>query len=205
MRRKFALAAIATSLFADSANAQVVYQWVMPPSHEAPGTQHLYLQAGTPVLLRTTTEITSKQNTYGERIYLEVAQNVSYHGQTLIPAGTPVLAEISNVDPNGWFGKKGSVGIRLIETVTPWGPVRLGGRAEKAGHNQKLLSWGTFLFISWPGMFIHGTSASIKSGTAVEAVMLDDLHFTYYPNARDLQLGDSKPVSPDMSVLPKAG
>ena len=184
-------------VIAQSAQATTTYQWLLPPAAAAEGGRNLYLPLGTPVKLRTVTQFTSRDNHPGDRISLEVAESVVYRGQTIIPAGSPVTAEVSLLEHNGLFGKSGKVGLRLLDMMTPNGPVRLGGESYKQGKSQAALSIGTFLVVSWLGMFIHGTSGKVMPGAPVNAFLMDDLRFAWYPNADAARLGDSTPVQPD--------
>ncbi len=162
------------------AQAQKVIHWPSPArSAEAPISRY-YLPLGWPVKLRTLAHVSTKLNKAGDRISLEVAEDVSFQGQVIIPVGAPVVAEVASVERNGHFGKKGRIAIRLIEVQTPHGPLRLTGIASREGKNQTALSVGTIAFVSVLGFLIHGTSATIPSSTVVEAQTARDLAFDFY-------------------------
>jgi len=109
-----------------TAQAQSAFTWPAPEVQSAGEAKRYYLPMGTPLVVRTRTQISTKDNKAGDRLSLEVAESVSCRGQTVIPIGAPVLAEVSRVQRNGHFGKKGKLEIRLIGAETPHGPVRLG-------------------------------------------------------------------------------
>lgn len=137
--RKLAAASAAIALaVTGAAQAQTTYHWPAPERAPAGDGQRFYLQMGTPLMLRTRTQISTKDNKPGDRVYLEVAENVSFRGQTVIPIGSPVFAEVSRAQRNGHFGRKGKLEIRLHYAQTPSGPVRLTGTAYDEGRAERL-------------------------------------------------------------------
>lgn len=164
-----------------TAQAQNVIHWPAPVAAATPGAKY-YLPMGTPVMLRTLTHVSTKQSEQGDRFYLEVAENVMFGNHVVIPAGAPVVAEVSSVQRNGHLGRKGRIQVRLIEVQTPSGAVPLTGTASDEGKDQMLLSVGTILFVSTLGGFlIHGTSADIAAGTPVQAQLAQDMAFRAQP------------------------
>ncbi|MFY9350352.1 MAG: hypothetical protein WBL20_19190 [Sphingobium sp.] len=162
------------------AQAQYVYHFAAPESPVV-STQRFVLPAGTPLRLRTTTQISSKDNLPGDRIHLEVAEPVYFRDQVVIPAGAPVIAEVTSTQRNGHFGKKGKIALRLVEAMTPHGPVRLTGASYDEGKSGTVASIGTMLFVTSLGFLIHGTSAYIPAGTLVDGQLNGDLRFRYAP------------------------
>ncbi|WP_188065202.1 hypothetical protein [Sphingobium sp. KCTC 72723] len=162
------------------AQAQNIYHFYAPESASGPGERY-FLPAGHPVTLRTRTQVSTKDNKPGDRIYLEVAESVLFRDQVVIPAGSPVTAEVAATQRNGHFGKKGKIEIRLIEAMTPNGPVSLSGAANDEGKSGTVASFATILLISPLGFLIHGTSAHIPPGTVVNAQTNSDLKFRWYP------------------------
>jgi hypothetical protein len=180
MRTLIAVSAAAALAIAATAQAQTTYQWPSPETTVANDGQRFHLPAGTPLTLRTRTQISTKDNKPGDRVYLEVAESVYFRGQVVIPAGAPVYGEVVSLQRNGHLGKKGKLEVRLIQAETPSGPVRLTGRAYDEGKSGTALSVGTMLFVSaLGGFFIHGTSAEIPAGTEVLASLEQPLRFTW--------------------------
>lgn len=196
-----ALLALAAS---GAAQAQTAFYWPAPEAQPAGEAKRFYLPMGTPLMLRTRTQISTKDNRPGDRVYLEVAESVSFRGQIVIPIGAPVFAEVSMVQRNGHVGRKGKLEIRLISAETPNGPVRLTGTAYDEGKSGTALSVGTMVFVSAiGGYFIHGTSAQLPSGTPVQAYLAEPLRFTWYPETeRKVAL---LPARPDGYEPPEPG
>ena len=179
---KTALAASAI-LVAPAAVAQDTYHWPAPEV-SADAQQKFYFPQGTPVMLRTLTQVSTKDNKPGDRVYLEVAEDVTFRGQVVIPEGSPVVGEVSRVQRNGHFGRKGKLEIRLIRVQTPWGPVRLSGAEYDEGKSGTAASVATMLLVSPLGFIIKGTSGYIAPNTPVTARLGEDMDFRYAPTVR---------------------
>lgn len=199
-------AAVAVTAFvaAGTAQAQTVFHWPAPEAQSVGAAKRYYLPMGTPLMLKTRTQVSTKDNKVGDRVYLEVAESVSYRGQIVIPIGSPVVGEVASFQRNGHVGKKGKIEIRLLYAETPSGPVRLTGSSRDEGTSGTAASVATMVLLSPLGGFlIHGTSAKIEAGTAVEAYLAEPLRFTWYPQS------ESKiallPATPDSYEAAKPG
>lgn len=181
------------------AAAQEIVQWAAPIASTG---RTAAFPMGTPLLLTTRTELNTKQNHAGERFYLEVARPIAYRGQVVIPAGALAVGEVMRAERNGIFGKRGEIAIRLNYIQTPSGPVRLSGRMARNGLGQELLSIGGALVVSWPMMFIHGTSGRVPADTPVTAYLADDLRFTLQPGTEQADTAASDPLAAGQRVLP---
>lgn len=156
------------------AEAQYTVQWAAPA---AVTSATAYFPMGTPLQLTTRTELNTKDNHAGDRFYLEVAEPLVYCGQVVVPVGSIAVGEVMRAERNGHFGKRGQLDIRLDYVQTPNGPIRLSGRTARQGNGQGVLAIGGALFISWPMLFIHGTSGRMPADTVVTAYLADDLRF----------------------------
>lgn len=174
-------------LAAGSAHAQTVYPGSAtngPPFAQA---KRYYLPIGTPLKLQTTTPLSTKDSKSGDRVRLEVVEDVSFRGTVVVPVGTSIIGEVSRAQRNGHVGKKGKLEIRLVSVEMPDGPVRLSGTVYDEGKSQTALSVGTMLLVSPLGGFlIHGTSASIPAETPVTAYIMEPLRFAWRPEKEAL-------------------
>jgi len=176
--------AVTAFMAAGTAQAQSVFHWPAPEAQPAGEAKRYYLPMGTPLMLKTRTQVSTKDNKVGDRVYLEVAESVSYRGQVVIPIGAPVVGEVASFQRNGHAGKKGKIEIRLLYAETPSGPVRLTGSSRDEGTSGTAASVATMVLLSpLGGFFIHGTSAAIPPGTAVQAHLAENLRFTWYPRS----------------------
>ncbi|MGY2737328.1 hypothetical protein [Sphingomonas sp. UYP23] len=202
-----ALAACLPSMAA----AQYNVQWAAPASSAG---RMASFPMGTPLQLATRTELNTKDSHAGDRFYLEVAEPLMYRGQVVVPVGSIAVGEVMRSERNGHFGKRGQLDIRINHVETPSGPVRLSGRTARHGYGQGLLSIGGALLVSWPMIFIHGTSGRLPAETAVTAYLADDLRFNLQPSSTqavaampdgDRQTHRPLPASFDPSVFSSTG
>lgn len=195
MRTLIAATALA-SLSAATAQAQSTFMWPAPPSTVDGKVFKYFLPIGTPVLLRTRTQVNTRESHLGDRVYLEVAETVAFRGQPVIPVGAPVTAEVVQIQRNGHFGRKGKITVRLIEAQTPSGPVALSGTAYDEGKSGTVASFGTMAFVSVLGFLIHGTSGNIEAATPVQAYLAAPLNFRWQDRANE-QAAGLLPAVPD--------
>jgi hypothetical protein len=180
LMRSFTFAAVAALFSSGAVQAQdTVYWQPLPPASEQ--ASRYYVPAGTPIMLNTRTQVSTKDNRSGDQIYLDVTESVIFRGQIVIPAGSVAVGEIARAERNGHFGKKGKIDIKLSYVQTPWGPVRLQGNQYKEGKSGTAASVATIAFVSALGFLIHGTSATIPYGTKVQAYLAEPLAFTASP------------------------
>jgi hypothetical protein len=179
--------ALATCLPSIAA-AQYSVQWAAP----APaGGASAYFPMGMPLHLTTRTELNTNDARSGERFYLEVAEPLVYRGQVVVPVGSIAVGEVMRSERSGNFGKRGELEVRLDYVETPSGPVRISGRSARQGLDQGVLAIGGALFVSWPMMFIHGTSGRLPADSPIIAYLADDLHFRVQPGSAQAQQGAS--------------
>ncbi len=124
--RVLTLIALGGLVLAPAARAQS-FQSMMLVGSESVEMHGGVLAGGTPVRLRTVSEVSSRGVRAGDRIALEVAESVAWRGQVVIAAGTHASGEIAGVRQGG------GLDLRLVELATASGPVRLGGDTLRAG------------------------------------------------------------------------
>ncbi len=196
---KALIAAVALTVLGSAAvQAQSTYMWAAPPSAANGPVFDYYLPTGTPLMLRTRTQVNTKETRLGDRVYLEVAEPVSFRGQVVIPRGAPVVAEVTTLQRNGHFGRKGKVSVRLVEVQTPSGPVRLSGNAYDEGISGTVVSIGTFVLVSPLGFLIHGTSGNIPANATVHAYLAENMNFRWQ-EPKSAQISTAIQATPDNS------
>lgn len=196
--KKLIAAALLVAISSGAVHAQSTFTWAAPPSTANGPVFKYYLPMGTPLTLRTRTQVNTKEAKLGDRVYMEVAEAVLFRGQTVIPAGSPVIGEVSTLQRNGHFGRKGKVAVRLVEVQTPSGPVRLTGDAYDEGISGTLVSVGTFMFVSALGFLVHGTSGNIPANATVKAYLAEDMNFRWQNPELD-QASAAVRATPDQS------
>lgn len=193
MRSIVMTAAIGLLFSTGTASAQDTYHWLAPAGTPAQSGR-TYFPMGTPLALRTRTEVNTKQSKPGDRLYLEVAESLTYRGQIVVPIGAPAVGEVVRSERNGHFGKKGTIEIRLLQVETPYGPARLSGGTAQNGKGAGLLSiGGAIATLGWGPLLIHGTSGYIRNGTVVTGYLAETLLFDEQAPAASVAMTSARP------------
>jgi hypothetical protein len=155
-------AAIAFALVA----TQPVFAQSNPP---APTT--VMLKAATPIRVITSAPLSSKTNAKGDRVALEVAEDVIVEGRTLIAKGTAVIGEISDARVKAMLGQSGKLAVRPLYLRIGSQTVRLSGengiKAKTAG--------GAVVGLALVSPLFTGRSAVIPAGTEIPASIERDV------------------------------
>ena len=169
---KVGSALVCASLMALAAPAQMVSANVDPAGP--------VLRWGTPVALTTTREISSKSVALGQRVNLEVADNVMVAGRVVIPRGTAAVAEIAAVKPASSWGKRGRLKLRLLYVHVGDQNVRLTGDLGSAGHSGVPGTAAMVVAVGVLGGFIiTGTSAVVPVGTGLNGYVDEDVPIAF--------------------------
>ena len=162
------LAASACSAYAEDAGPLVV----------GAQPQGAMLRAGTPVMLRTLNNLTTKGKhlKVGDRFSLEVADPVLLNGQVVIPVGSNAVGEVTSIRNKGMWGKSGNIETRLLYISTNERRIRISGSAADKGVKAGGGAIATSAIIFLPaGFFMTGTSAVIPLGTVVNGMIDEDV------------------------------
>lgn len=141
----------------------------------------LTLRSGTSVPLRTLEPLTTegKKLKVGHRFKLEVSEPVVLDGQTVIPVGSPAVAEVIDVRNKGMWGKSGRIGVRVLYTDVNGRRVRLTGTTDDKGVTGTAGVVGALVLVPVAGFFMTGTSARIPVGSNVAAFTDEDVPVTF--------------------------
>lgn len=146
------------------------------PINVAPAQSGPMLRQGTEIRLVTLTELNSKRNRVGERFDMEVQESVQLNGQTVIPAGTRAVGEITHRKGKGMWGKSGKLEFRPLYLKMGDRQIRISANATrdkgKAGTAGVVAA---VAFLPVAGFFVTGTSASIAAQTPVVAQLDEDV------------------------------
>src|SRR3954469_25263781 len=103
LMRSLTFAAFTALLASGAAHAQEATDW-QPSRPSSSQVQRYYVPMGTPIMLSMRGGVSTKENTSGEQIYLDVTESVIFRGQVVIPAGSVAVGEIGRFERNGHFG-----------------------------------------------------------------------------------------------------
>ena len=152
----------------------------------APATNVAYLRTGTEVPLKIAEELTTKGKhlKVGQRVRMEVAEDVHVNGIVVIPVGTPAVGEITDVTNKGMWGKSGKLNGRALYATVNGRQIRLSGAFDDKGTAGGVAAVATSAIIFAPaGFFMTGTSAKIPVGAPVKGFVDEDVPLTIASSA----------------------
>lgn len=173
-----ALACAAVLVAGGSASAQVA---TPVPSAATPlvagAVDANVLRAGTQVALKTAEPLTTKgkQLKAGQRIQLETAEPVMINGVTVIPVGSPVTGEVTDVRNKGMWGKSGRINARVLFVRVNGRQIRMTGAFDDKGTTGTAGVVGAIAVLPVAGFFVTGTSANIPAGAPVTGFIDEDV------------------------------
>tara|TARA_R100000501_G_scaffold14778_1_gene26815 strand:- start:8846 stop:9505 length:660 start_codon:yes stop_codon:yes gene_type:complete len=180
----FGLALCATA-FACAANAEEVQLPTVaapvPAAMAVAPAGPAVLRVGTQVPLKVAEGITTKGKKLkvGQRFRLETAEAVVLGGETVIPAGSPAMAEITEVRNKGMWGKSGRINARILYVQVNGRQIRLSGQMDDKGTTGTAGVVGAVALIPVAGFFVTGTSAEIPLGAPVMGFVDEDVPLAF--------------------------
>ena len=166
-------AAFAILLLSSSAMGQVPVV-----ANAAPATA---LRTGLSVPMRIMTDLTTKGKNLrvGQRVPLEVAENVMMNGQIVIPSGTPGMGELTAIRNKGMWGKSGAIDGRVLYIRVGDRQIRMSGAFNDKGKTGTGGVVAAAVLIPVAGFFTTGTSAQLPVGTPVTGFLDEDVPVTF--------------------------
>jgi hypothetical protein len=143
------------------------------------------LRAGTEVPLVMAEGLNSNDKTLreGQQFHLTVANNVMLGNEVVIPAGSPAIAEITDLRHKGMWGKSGHISARALNVRVGDRLIRLTGNFDEHGTTGTAGVVAAVAFVPIAGFFMTGTSAKIPAGAGVKAFLDEDLMIAAPPPA----------------------
>lgn len=135
------------------------------------------LRTGTKVPVRTSEFLTTKGKKLkvGQRIQLETAEALTLNGQVVIPSGSPVVGEVTEVRNKGMWGKSGHITAQVRYVLINGRQIRLTGTFDDKGVTGTAGVVAAVALIPVAGFFTTGTSAQIPIGAPVNAFLDEDV------------------------------
>jgi len=143
----------------------------------APAGNPNMLRSGTPISLKMAETVTTKDNrlSTGYLAHLEVLEAVTVNGMTVIPAGSPAVAEVTEVRNKGMWGKSGRITARLMYVSVGDRRIRLSGVFDSKGTTGTAGVVAAVAFVPVAGFFTTGTSATLPLGAGVRGYIDEDV------------------------------
>ena len=141
------------------------------------------LRAGTEVPLRMEEALDSNNKSLreGQQVRLTVASDVRAGNMVVIPAGSPAVAEITDLRRKGMWGKSGRIAARVLNVRVGDRLVRLAGTFDDKGVTGTAGVVAAIAFVPIAGFFMTGTSAKIPAGGGVKGFLDEDLTIASAP------------------------
>jgi hypothetical protein len=164
----------------DPAATPAVTETVLAVPTPAP-VPKLVLPKGTMIRLMVTKEVNSRDNHPGDRFVLRVDEAVQIQGVTVIPIGAKGWGEIIASDTSGGIGKSGKINAHLLYVEAAGQHVDLDGQRQSSGSGGTgnvvagVIAFGPF------GLFMKGSTASLKAGEILNGYTLSDTAFDLPP------------------------
>lgn len=135
------------------------------------------LRSGAPVPVALSEPLTTKGKSLkvGQRIKLEVAQDVMLNGRIAIPARSPVEGVLTEVRNKGMWGKSGAIRLHINSVSINGVPVRLTGDMDTRGDTGTAGVVGSIVVLPIAGFFVTGTSAEMPLNMPGRAFLDQDI------------------------------
>jgi hypothetical protein len=153
-----------------------------PPAATAlPAPVRLVLREGTPIAMATREPLSSKSAVQGQRVPLEVTEDVIVDGHVVIPRGTPAIGEVARVVHRGRFGKAGKLEVRAMFVELGGRRIRLEGRTGEHGKSGTAPVAAGVLLIGASASLITGKSALLPAGSSLSSSVYQDVMLEVAP------------------------
>lgn len=150
------------------------------PSMEktAASTGKSVLSAHTPIIIRCTDTITTKNIVSGGEVNFSVTNDIKdTNGNILIKSGSPVTAQISFVKKNGMMGRSGEITITDFHTTAIDGTyVPLSGSISATPDDEIAKSVVLSVLICPLFLLMKGNEARVPAGTTKTAYTITDIY-----------------------------
>jgi hypothetical protein len=135
------------------------------------------LRAGAPVPVALSEFLTTKGKRLkvGQRVQLEVAQDVLLNGRVVIPARSPVEGVLTEVRNKGMWGKSGGIHLQIKSVNINGTTIRLKGDMDSRGETGTAGVVGALVVLPVAGFFVTGTSAEMSHNMPGRAFLDQDI------------------------------
>jgi hypothetical protein len=137
---------------------------------------------GTEIMFKTVTPLTSKESRVGDRVMLEVSEDVRVGDYIVIPVGAPAVGHVTFVKKKGGWGKPGKLDATVDSVKVDGVDVAVHGTVGDKGKKGGAAVVGAVLFsplivAPFVGFFVTGKSAVVEVGTPTAGTLDQDLAF----------------------------
>jgi hypothetical protein len=135
------------------------------------------LRAGSPIPVVLSQPLTTKGKglKVGQRVQLEVAQDVLLNGRVVVPARSPVEGVLTHVRNKGMWGKSGAIQLAIKSVNINGSNIRLKGDMDSRGETGTAGVVGAIVVLPIAGFFVTGTSAEMPLNMPGRAFLDQDI------------------------------
>jgi hypothetical protein len=135
------------------------------------------LRAGAPVPVALSEFLTTKGKhlKVGQKVQLEVAQDVLLNGRVVIPARSPVEGVLTEIRNKGMWGKSGAIHLHINSVNINGASIRLKGDMDTRGETGTAGVVGAIVALPVAGFFVTGTSAEMPLNMPGRAFLDQDI------------------------------
>jgi hypothetical protein len=154
---------------------------VLAPTASVAGqdkSPEIVLTEGTPIVVVTSQEITSKDVKPNDAVNFTVNEDLVVNGTVIVHKGQAAIGSVINAEKGGYMGKSGKLGIQVESTQTVDGqPLKLRAAKGKEGNDKTNSTAALSMIISPLFLFKKGGEAKISAGTPVTVYVAEEKHF----------------------------
>ena len=135
------------------------------------------LRAGAPIPVVLSQALTTKGKglKVGQRVQLEVAQDVLLNGRVVVPARSAVEGVLTHVRNKGMWGKSGAIQLQIKSVNINGSEIRLKGDMDSRGETGTAGVVGAIAILPLAGFFVTGTSAEMPLNMPGRAFLDQDI------------------------------
>lgn len=144
----------------------------------APIEDEIVLAEGTPLVVVTAHEITSKQAKPNDPVKFTVNEDLIVNGQVIVRKGTEAVGSVVTAQKGGYMGNSGKLAIAVESTTTVDGqPLKLRAAKGREGNDKTTSTFALATFISPLFLFKRGGDAKITTGMPITVYTAEEKRF----------------------------
>lgn len=144
----------------------------------APTEDEIVLAEGTPLVVVTAHEITSKEAKPADTVKFTVNEDVIVNGQVVIRKGTEAVGSVVTAQKGGYMGNSGKLAIAVESTTTVDGqPLKLRAAKGREGNDKTTSTFVLSSLISPLFLFKRGGDAKITTGMPITVYAAEEKRF----------------------------
>jgi hypothetical protein len=148
------------------------------PIKSAPREDEVVLADGTPLVVVTAHEVTSKLAKPNDTVKFTVNEDLVINGQVVVRKGTEAVGSVVTAQKGGYMGNSGKLAIAVESTTTVDGqPLKLRAAKGREGNDKTTSTYALATLISPFFLFKRGGDAKITTGMPITVYAAEEKRF----------------------------